>query len=65
MTERNDAGIAEDQVERYRKQPKPHDVGHDQVARWEDEGAGERGEPEDDLAPMPARVRSGMISNVG
>ena len=42
MAERDDAGIAEDQVERHRKQGQPQYVGHDQVARWKQEGAGKR-----------------------
>ena len=42
MAERDDAGIAEDQIERQREQRQPHDVGHDQIARGKQEGAGER-----------------------
>ena len=56
VAERDDAGIAEDQVERQREQRQPQDIGHDQIARGKQEGAGERENPERDLAPAPARV---------
>ncbi len=65
MPERDDAGIAEDQVERQRKQREPHDVRHDQIARRKDEGAGDDEEPEGELAPMPPRVRNGAAPDVG
>ena len=39
MTERNDAGIAQDQVERQGEQSEPHDVGHDQKAGGKQERA--------------------------
>ena len=65
LAERDDAGIAQDEVERQREQRKPHDVGHDQVARREDEGAGEREDPERDLAPVPASLPDRVISDVG
>ena len=65
MAERHDAGIAEDQIERQREQRQPHDVGHDQIARGKQERAGQRQHPERDLAPAPARVLPGVISDVG
>ena len=65
VSERDDAGIAEDQVEREREQRQAHDVGHDQIARGKDESAGDDDDPERDLAPMPARVGDGTASDVG
>ena len=65
VAERDDAGIAEDQIERQREQRQPHDIGHDQIARGKQEGAGQRENPERDLAPVPARVLPGVISDVG
>ncbi|OIQ65525.1 hypothetical protein GALL_529160 [mine drainage metagenome] len=65
VAERNDTGIAEDQIERQREQREPHDVGHDQKAGGKQERAGERQNPERNLAPVPARVLLGVTSDVG
>ena len=65
MAERNDAGIAQDQIERQRKQRQPHDIGHDQIAGGKQERAGQRENPERDLARVPARVLPGVVSDVG
>src|SRR5215475_10893301 len=53
VAERDDAGIAQDQVERQREQRQPQDVGHDQRARWKGEGAGQHQQPESGLAGAP------------
>jgi hypothetical protein len=65
MTERDDAGIAEDQIERHRKQRQPQDVGHDQIAGGKCEAAGQHDQPEGDLAVVPARLALGVITDVG
>ena len=60
MAERNDAGIAEDQIEREREQGQPHDIRHDQIAGGKQERASKRQNPERDLAPAPARAGAGV-----
>jgi len=65
VAERNDAGITEDQIERQRKQRKPHDLGHDQKAGWKQKRARQCKAPEHDLTPVPARMLSCVKSDVG
>ena len=65
VPERDDAGVTQDQVKRQCEQRQPHDVGHDEIARWKDERAGQHNNPERGLAPVPASVLDGMVSDVG
>jgi hypothetical protein len=65
VAERNDPGVAKDQIKRQREQRQPHDVGHDQIAGRKQEGARKRENPERDLAPMPACVVPGVMSDIG
>ena len=66
MAERNDAGVAEDQIERQRKQRQPHDVGHDQIARGKQRSAQASARIQNAISlAAPARVLSGMVSDVG
>ena len=65
MSERDDAGIAEDQIERQREQRQPQDVGHDQVARRKQERAGRRENPERDFGRAPAGAGDGVGGDVG
>ena len=55
MAERDDAGIAEDQVEREHEQRQPGDLGQDQVAVRKQQDRDQRQRPEQHLAPAPAR----------
>ena len=59
VAERDDAGIAEDQIERQREQRQPHDIGHDQIAGGNRKCASKRENPERDLAPT-ASARAGL-----
>src|SRR5262249_59435531 len=54
MAERDDAGVAEDEVERQREQSKPRDLGEDQVPPGQQEHARQRGEPEGVFERAPA-----------
>ena len=65
MTQRDDAGIAEDQIERQRKQRQPHDVGHDQETRGKQERASQCETPERDLAPVPVGMGPRDASDFG
>ncbi|MET3346747.1 hypothetical protein ABIF52_007128 [Bradyrhizobium japonicum] len=65
VAERDDAGIAEDEIERHRKQRQPQDVGHDQIARGKCKAAGQHDQPEGDFAIVPARMALGVITDVG
>ena len=60
VAERDDAGIAQDQVEREREQGQPNNISHDQVARRKQERAGQRQHPEHNLARLPACAGDGM-----
>ena len=60
MTERDDAGITQDQIEREREQRQPNDVGHDQIAGGKQERAGCRQNPERDFGGTPAGAGDGM-----
>ena len=65
VAERNNTGVAEDQIKRQREQRQPHDIRHDQIAGRKQECARKRENPERDLAPVPARVLPGLASDVG
>ena len=60
VPQRDDAGVAEDQIERQREQRQPNDVGHDQVAGGKQERAGRRENPERDFGRAPAGAGDGM-----
>ena len=60
MTERDDAGITQDQIEREREQRQPNDVGHDQIAGGKQERAGCRQNPERDFGGTPAGAGDGV-----
>ena len=55
VAERDDAGVAQDQVEREREQAEDGDLGEDQMPAGQEIDRGQRGQPEDDLQRMPAR----------
>ena len=54
MTQRDDAGVAQDQVEREREQRKDRDLVQDQILARRHQQRAERHQPEDDLRPAPA-----------
>ena len=54
MPQRDDAGIAEDQIEREREQAEPGDLGEDEMTLRQQVDRGKRGKPEHDLERMPA-----------
>jgi hypothetical protein len=61
MAERNDAGIAEDQVERQREQGGDRDLACEhKIGRCYDEGQ-QRRKPEHDLDHAPARLVGDII----
>ena len=65
VAQRDNAGIAEDQVERQREQRQPQDLGHDQIARRECQSDRQHDDPEGELAPVPAAVLPGMKTDLG
>ena len=62
MAERDDAGIAEDQVERQREQADDHDLADQHQVAGEQEVGGDRQQPERDLQRLPAVVRQAQRS---
>src|SRR5674476_916731 len=54
MPQRDDAGVAEDQIERKREQAKPRDLGEDEVTFRQQVDRGKCGKPERDLKRLPA-----------
>jgi hypothetical protein len=54
MAERDDAGIAEDEVQRDGQQREDGDLGQDQHVRRQDEDRPDRDQPEPDLPDLPA-----------
>src|SRR5687767_5670522 len=64
VAERNEAGVAEDEVERQREQRSNGDLaGERQVVRRDDEGQ-QRAQPEDDLQGSPAQLLLKMAASV-
>ena len=65
MAERDDAGKAQDKVERQGEQRRDRDLARqDQIIRRQHERR-ERGEPESDLAPAPAQLSLQKIMRAG
>ena len=64
MAERDDAGIAENEVEREREQGEPGDLGEDQVPPGQQEHARHRRQPEDVFERAPARARREMVGDL-
>ncbi len=56
VPQRDDAGIAQDQIEREGEKAEDGDLGQDEVLAGQQVDGGERGEPEDHLERMPART---------
>ena len=56
MAERNDAGVAQHQIEGQREQRADGDLVEQQRAAREQEGDGEGGDPQRDLRPAPAHT---------
>ena len=54
VPERDDAGIAEDQIERQREQAEPGDLGEDEMPVRQQPDRGKGDEPEHDLERLPA-----------
>ena len=54
MAERDDAGIAEDQIERKREQAEPGDLGQDEMPARQQVDRGKGGDPEHDFERLPA-----------
>ncbi len=65
VPERDDARIAEDEIERDRKQPEDRDLGQDQVLARQQEDRRKRREPERDFQRAPARPRRQMRGGLG
>ncbi len=65
VAERDDAGIAQDQIEREHEQREPGDLGQDQVAVREQQDRHQRQRPEQHLAPAPAREVGDAGSDAG
>ena len=65
MAKRHDAGIAEDEIERERKQREPGNLGEDQVVARQQVDRRERGKPEQVFGRMPARSGGEMPADVG
>ncbi|MNT94535.1 hypothetical protein D3C72_2362470 [compost metagenome] len=66
MAERDDAGIAEDQVERDGEQRQDGDLGEDQHLRRQDEDQRYREQPQADLPEAPAaRLPEQRLRGVG
>ena len=64
VSERHDASVTEDEIQRQCEQRQPHDVGHDQITRRKQRRhASQRQQPEHDLAPdaiSPRALRNGI-----
>jgi hypothetical protein len=65
VPQRHDSGIAEDQVERDRKEADDGDLVEDQVAAGKQEERGGRGKPEQDLADVPAGAAAKRFGDLG
>src|SRR5688572_7560911 len=64
MAERDDAGVAEDEVERQREQRGDRDLACEREIVRRDDERQERGEPEDDLQRPPADLLPEMRASV-
>ena len=56
VAERDDAGIAEDEIEREREQRQDRDLGQNEMLAGKQPDRGESRDPEDDFQRMPARA---------
>ena len=56
VAERDDAGIAEDQIEREREQSEPGDLGEDEMLVRQQPDRGKGDDPEHEFERMPARA---------
>src|SRR5712691_750116 len=65
LAERDDAGIAENEIEREREQAEDRDLGENQVAAGKEENRREGGDPEDDFGKPPARPAHHQARGVG